>query len=129
MPWRLQGPRGFERVSVDGPITADDLGTVRLLTLAGLGIALMPNVAVLADLAAGTLVRVLPAYALRGTALSMVSPPLRHVPARVTLLRDFLVQRAERPGGGHALRARYVRAAGTAATTGARPARPSAPGR
>jgi hypothetical protein len=34
----------------------------------------------------------LPAYALRGTALSMVSPPLRHVPARVTLLRDFLVR-------------------------------------
>jgi DNA-binding transcriptional LysR family regulator len=91
LPWRLQGPRGFERVTVDGPITVDDLGTVRLLTLAGLGIALMPNVAVLADLAAGTLVRVLPAYALRGTALSMVSPPLRHVPARVTLLRDFLV--------------------------------------
>jgi len=91
MPWRLQGPRGFERVSVDGPITADDLGTVRLLTLAGLGIALMPNVVVLADVAAGTLVRVLPAYGLRGTALSMVSPPLRHVPARVTLLRDFLV--------------------------------------
>jgi len=92
LPWRLQGPRGLESVSVDGPITADDLGTVRLLTLAGLGIALMPNVAVLADVAAGTLVRVLPAYALRGTALSMVSPPLRHVPARVTLLRDFLVR-------------------------------------
>jgi hypothetical protein len=47
---------------------------------------------VLADVAAGTLVRVLPAYALRGTALSVVSPPLRHVPARVTLLRDFLVR-------------------------------------
>jgi DNA-binding transcriptional LysR family regulator len=92
VPWRLQGPRGFERVAVDGPITADDLGTVRLLTLAGLGIALMPNIAVLADVTAGRLVRVLPAYALRGTALSMVSPPLRHVPARVTLLRDFLVR-------------------------------------
>jgi len=92
LPWRLQGPRGLERVSVDGPITADDLGTVRLLTLAGLGIALMPNVVVLADVAGGTLVRVLPAYALRGTALSVVSPPLRHVPARVTLLRDFLVR-------------------------------------
>ena len=92
LPWRLQGPRGLERVSMDGPITADDLGTVRLLTLAGLGIALMPNVVVLADVTAGRLVRVLPAYALRGTALSMVSPPLRHVPARVTLLRDFLVR-------------------------------------
>jgi DNA-binding transcriptional LysR family regulator len=92
LPWRMSGPRGVERVLVDGPITADDLGSVRLLTLGGLGIALLPVMVVQADVAAGALVRVLPAYAVRGTALHIVSPPLRHVPARVTLLRDFLVQ-------------------------------------
>jgi DNA-binding transcriptional LysR family regulator len=92
LPWRLTGPKGTEQVSVTGPITADDLWSVRLLTIAGLGVALMPDMAVWPDLASGRLVRVLPRYALRGAALHLVSPPLRHVPARVMLLRDHLVR-------------------------------------
>ena len=44
MPWRLMGPRGMEQVSVAGPITADDLGIVPALTLAGLGISLLPDI-------------------------------------------------------------------------------------
>ena len=91
-PWRLAGPRGVERVEVTGPIIADDLGSVRQLTLAGVGIALMPDVAVSADLERGALVRVLPAYALRGAPVHLVSVPLRHVPLRVKLLRDFLLR-------------------------------------
>jgi DNA-binding transcriptional LysR family regulator len=91
-PWRLAGPRGVERVEVTGPIIADDLGSVRQLTLAGVGIALMPNMAVRADLERGALVRVLPAYALRGAPVHLVSVPLRHVPVRVKLLRDFLLR-------------------------------------
>jgi DNA-binding transcriptional LysR family regulator len=92
MAWHLAGPRGVERVDVTGAIVADDLGTVRLLTLAGAGVALMPDVAVRTDVERGALVRVLPSYALRDAPLHLVSPPLRHVPARVTLLRDFLLR-------------------------------------
>jgi DNA-binding transcriptional LysR family regulator len=91
LPWRLSGPRGVEHVEVTGPIVADDLDTVRLLTVGGLGVALMPDVAVRTDVERGTLVRVLPAYALRGAAVHLVSVPLRHVPVRVKLLRDFLI--------------------------------------
>jgi len=91
-PWRLAGPHGVERVDVTGPISADDLGTVRHLTLAGVGIALMPDTVVRADVESGALVRVLPAYALRGTPFHVVSVPLRHVPTRVKLLRDFLLR-------------------------------------
>ncbi len=91
-PWRLAGPRGVERVEVMGPIIADDLGAVRQLTLAGVGIALMPDVAVQPELERGALVRVLPAYALRGAPVNLVSVPLRHVPVRVKLLRDFLLR-------------------------------------
>jgi DNA-binding transcriptional LysR family regulator len=91
-PWRLQGPRGVEEVAVNGPITADDFGAVRRLAIAGLGIALMPDTPLKSDLAGGRLVRVLPGYALRGPAVYVVSPPLRHVPARVSLLRDHLVR-------------------------------------
>jgi DNA-binding transcriptional LysR family regulator len=92
MPWRLTGPRGLEQVSVHGPITADDLGSIRLLVLSGLGISLFPDVVVHADEQSGALERVLPAYALKGGATYLVSPPLRHVPSRVTVLRDFLLQ-------------------------------------
>jgi DNA-binding transcriptional LysR family regulator len=91
-PWRLSGPRGVERVEVMGPIVADDLGSVRQLTLAGAGIALMPDRVVWADIERGALVRVLPAYALRGEPIHLVSVPLRHVPVRVKLLRDFLIR-------------------------------------
>ena len=91
LPWRLAGPRGVEHVEVTGRVIADDLATVRLLTLGGLGIALMPDAAVRTDVERGTLVRVLPAYALRGAAMHLVSVPLRHVPTRVKLLRDFLL--------------------------------------
>ncbi len=60
MPWRLMGPRGIEQVSVSGPITADDLGTVKSLTLAGLGISLFPDILVRAEEKSGKLERLLP---------------------------------------------------------------------
>jgi DNA-binding transcriptional LysR family regulator len=52
----------------------------------------MPDAAVWPDVARGALVRVLPAYALRAAPLHLVSVPLRHVPTRVKLLRDFLLR-------------------------------------
>ena len=90
--WRLHGPRGVERVDVDGRIVADDLGTVRQLALAGAGIALLPDMLVHADVERGALAQVLPRYGLRGEPLHVVSVPLRHVPLRVKLLRDFLLR-------------------------------------
>ena len=97
LPWRLTGPRGPVQPNVTGSINTDDLGTIRLLALAGLGIALVPDLAAQADLAQGKLTRVLPGYAQQGAALYVVSPPLRLVPSRVTLLRDHLAARAPRP--------------------------------
>lgn len=91
MPWRLSGPRGIEQASPVGPITADDLGVVLLMTVAGLGIALLPEMLVHSQLQHGQLVRVLPDHSMKGTALYLVSPPLRHVPTRVSLLRDHLI--------------------------------------
>jgi DNA-binding transcriptional LysR family regulator len=95
-PWRLAGPRGVERVEVSGPIVADDLATVRLLTIAGLGIAMLPDVVVRPDVESRKLVRVLPAYAVHGEPIHLVSVPLRHVPVRVKLLRDFLLREIPR---------------------------------
>jgi DNA-binding transcriptional LysR family regulator len=94
--WRLHGPRGVERVDVEGRLVADDLGTVRLLALAGAGIALLPDMLVHGDVARGALARVLPRYGLRGEPVHLVSAPLRHVPLRVKLLRDFLLREIPR---------------------------------
>jgi DNA-binding transcriptional LysR family regulator len=92
MPWRLTGPRGAETVAVKGPVTADDFTVILRLAIKGLGIALLPEVACDQEVSSGALVRLLPAYALRGGAVQIVSPPLRYVPARVALLRDHLIR-------------------------------------
>jgi DNA-binding transcriptional LysR family regulator len=120
MPWRLSGPRGWEHVAVSGPVTADDLGSVRLLTLSGLGISLFPDILVHGDVQKGTLVRVLPAYALRGAYTYLVSPPLRHVPTRVTLLRDYLIAAFARRLEGTACSVRGEEAAAAPLTAAAR---------
>lgn len=86
--WRLSGPRGIESVEVHGPVNVDDFGTARNLALAGIGIGLFPTVGA----HTGSLERVLPGHVVRGAAVYVVSPPLRHMPVRVALLRDHLVR-------------------------------------
>jgi DNA-binding transcriptional LysR family regulator len=112
-PWRLSGPHGIERVEISGQLVADDLGTVRLLTLAGAGIAMLPDVVARPDVDRGALVRVLPSYGLRGEPFHVVSVPLRHVPVRVKLLRDFLLREIPR------------RLAGTPCAVDSRPPEPA----
>ena len=90
-PWRLTGPRGAETVRVSGSVDADDMGFVRRLVLGGAGIGLLPETLAEGEVARHALERVLPAYAVRGGAIYVVSPPLRHLPARVALLRDYLI--------------------------------------
>ncbi len=99
MPWRLAGPRGAELVTVKGPVTSDSLSFIQDLAAKAAGIALLPDQACAAEVARGALVRILPAYAIRGGALHIVSPPLRHVPARVALLRDYLLKELPRRMG------------------------------
>jgi hypothetical protein len=42
----------------------------------------------------------LPSYSLKEGATYLVSPPLRHVPSRVTVLRDFLLEALARKLAG-----------------------------
>jgi DNA-binding transcriptional LysR family regulator len=78
-------------VRVSGSVTADDLGFAAWLVVAGAGIGMLPDNNVGPLVEQGALVHLLPAYALRGGTVYVVSPPLRHVPARVALLRDHLI--------------------------------------
>jgi len=101
--WELTGPSGVETVAVRGIVAADHLGFVIDATLAGLGIALLPEFGTSVHLASGALVQVLPRF--RTTIrLQLVTPAARHLPHRVALLRDFLAANLSGACGGHGRR-------------------------
>ncbi|HEY0466897.1 MAG TPA: LysR family transcriptional regulator [Polyangiaceae bacterium] len=92
--WQLLGPRGVERITVRGPLNADELAFVQQAVAAGVGIALLPAVGVRLAAAHGALpmpVRVLPEYSVSGSGLHVVSPSTRFPSASVSAFRDFLV--------------------------------------
>jgi DNA-binding transcriptional LysR family regulator len=60
------------------------------VTLAGLGIALLPAFAITRHVENGALVAVLPGFSTT-IQLQILTLAVRHVPHRVALLRDFLV--------------------------------------
>jgi len=86
--WRFSGSSSGS-VRVDGPFHSNSALAVRKAALAGLGIALVPEYCVGPDLAAGTLVNVLPQCAARRPVVALYarSP---HVPQKVRLLIEFL---------------------------------------
>jgi DNA-binding transcriptional LysR family regulator len=88
--WTFTGQRSGS-IRVDGSFDSNSALALRKAALAGLGIALLPQDYIASDLAAGTLIRVLPQYELRRpvTALYPRSP---HIPQKVRLLVSFLVQ-------------------------------------
>lgn len=58
--WLLETPQGPGKVTIQPRVTATEVGMVRDLAIAGLGIASLPRAFVADDLSAGTLVHVLP---------------------------------------------------------------------
>ena len=92
--WKLTGPRGEERVTVRGPLNADEMSFVQQAVSAGVGVALLPMIGVRLAAARGRLplpVRLLPEYSVGGNILNVVSPSARFQPASVIAFRDFLI--------------------------------------
>ena len=73
-------------------ILADHASAMRGFALAGAGVAILPDWLVAGDLAQGSLVRLLPGYALAPQGVYAVYPNTRHVPARVSSFIAFLRQ-------------------------------------
>lgn len=90
-------PKGRKAFAFGGKATApvvecDDFEMLRDLARHGAGIALLPEFVAAKDEQAGALVRVLPAVALGGGALFLVSRAPRQLPKRVSVLRQYLLE-------------------------------------
>lgn len=91
--WRLHGPEGQAEVSVSGRFRANTAQAQAHAVRAGLGIGLMPLLLVLRDIAAGTLVPILPDYSQDSGGLYVVSPSRRLRSPAVTALIEFFAER------------------------------------
>jgi DNA-binding transcriptional LysR family regulator len=94
--WTLTGPDDeSSAVEVRGSVTTDEMLFVQQAVNSGLGIGLLPLFALsrCAERAKLDAVRVLPDYTLRGTELQVLTPSGPKRPRRVTLLRDYLIER------------------------------------
>jgi DNA-binding transcriptional LysR family regulator len=91
--WMLEGPRGKKLVKVSGSFTANSSLAVRAAALQNLGIALLPIYSVAADIAAGRLIEVMPAYLGPERPIFALYAHRRLLPMKVRLLVDFLAER------------------------------------
>jgi DNA-binding transcriptional LysR family regulator len=93
--WRLQGPRGSQEVSINSRFAVNDMRVLTQACVAGLGIALLPQLIVEPVIAQGKLVRVLPTYrrASAGLGLQLVYTSRPPVPPAVTVFAEFLLEK------------------------------------
>jgi DNA-binding transcriptional LysR family regulator len=92
--WELRGPDGrSERIELSPRLACHDFVVLHAAALAGLGIARLPEQVVRADLAGGTLERVLPAWNTPQGILHIVFPSRRGLLPAVRAFIDFLAER------------------------------------
>ena len=90
--WRLQGPRGSQEVSINSRFAVNDMRVLTHACMAGLGIALLPQLIIEPIIAMEQLVRVLPSYrrASAELGLQLVYTSRPPVPPAVAVFADFL---------------------------------------
>jgi DNA-binding transcriptional LysR family regulator len=85
-------PEALGRAFAAARAATNELDLLRCMLRAGGGIGPLTATHAAADLARGTLVRVLPEWSHAFGALYVVYPAARHVPRKVAALRDFLLE-------------------------------------
>ncbi|MBV7483675.1 LysR family transcriptional regulator [Bordetella sp. BOR01] len=91
--WRFRTPEGERSVRVSGRLRSTDANTLRLASIAGIGIIRSPLFVVEDDLRAGRLQRIFPHLGSVDPDLLAVFPSRRHLPAKVRVFVDFLCDR------------------------------------
>jgi DNA-binding transcriptional LysR family regulator len=106
--WRLQGPRGSQEVTVNSRFAVNDMRVLAQACIAGLGIALLPQLIVEPIIAQGKLLRVLPTYrrTSAGLGLQLVYTSRPPVPPAVAVVAEFLLEKLDKamasPSQNHA---------------------------
>ncbi len=97
--WHFERNGRTHEVSVTGRIAAQDFGYLRFATLAGGGIALLPNMLVGPDVHHGRLVQLLSDFTHAQDTLYVVYPSRNFLPAKTRAFVDFITERMGRLGG------------------------------
>jgi DNA-binding transcriptional LysR family regulator len=91
-PWPGNERASKRRATVAPRVQTDDMFFVRALIRAGAGIGGLPTFLAVEDLAAGTLVRVLPRWSYESGAVYLAHPARKHVPRRVTAFQQLATE-------------------------------------
>lgn len=83
-------------IGVRPRVFADDMAFLRETLKQGAGLGLLPSFVADAELAAGTLVRVLPKVVAPAGSVFLVRPNVKHVPRRVTAFSELLLETLRR---------------------------------
>ena len=93
--WTMDGPRGREEVKVSGRFRANSARVLLKSSLAGLGIALLPELLVVAHIHAGRLIHVLPDYRREGADLNVILPTSQQIPTAVSAFVEFAAEKLQ----------------------------------
>jgi DNA-binding transcriptional LysR family regulator len=90
--WSFTGPGGEETVPVHSRFRTNSSEVVCRAALDGMGLALLPEISVSAELQVGRLRRLLPGYIAAQFPIHILYPSRQNLPARTRLVIDFLVE-------------------------------------
>jgi DNA-binding transcriptional LysR family regulator len=90
--WHFSGPDGAASVRIKPRMHTNNGDTCRLAALDGYGIILQPDFIIGTDLAAGTLVELLPEYRAASIGIHAVYSSRKHMPLKVRRMIDFLAE-------------------------------------
>ena len=92
--WRYIDAQGRDAsVKIDPAHTSNSVAALKEMTIAGMGVSLMPEYAINAELKTRALVPLLPRYRSPSLPLHVLYPPNRYLAAKVRVFVDFLVER------------------------------------
>lgn len=88
--WQFSGPQGEINIKVSGPFVADNGDILKSITLAGMGISLLPEFIVGPEIYAGKLQPILPEYSPEEIPIYAIFPSRRYLSAKVRTFVDFI---------------------------------------
>ncbi|MBR8653943.1 LysR family transcriptional regulator [Achromobacter sp. Marseille-Q0513] len=96
--WRLDGPDGVIDMPVSGRLQANSAQALLQAAMAGLGIALLPDIMSAPHLRSGALVPVLPQFGVKGVDVHLVYQSRRQLPRAVQAFVEFTIAKMRDSG-------------------------------